>query len=144
MCPLREEAREKSVCRYVNVAASPTNKAKAEAEAGRTRWTGRSSVYAKGKALSCSYVATPRSRSHRAMGMASAGEARCVLALSSIFICILYSSVFALERKVELFSPSFRCHLDTTNEIRTVHSTAAAACQTGRDGATRHLHDKVL
>lgn len=78
MCPLREEAREKSVCRYVNVAASPTNKAKAEAEAGRTRWTGRSSVYAKGKALSCSYVATPRSRSHRAMGMASAGEARTV------------------------------------------------------------------
>ena len=35
MCPLREEAREKSVCRYVNVAASPTNKAKAEAEATR-------------------------------------------------------------------------------------------------------------
>ena len=71
MCPLREEAREKSVCRYVNVAASPTNKAKAEAEAGRTRWTGRSSVYAKGKALSCSYVATPRSRSHRAIEIAS-------------------------------------------------------------------------
>ena len=96
MCPLREEAREKSVCRYVNVAASPTNKAKAEAEAGRTRWTGRSSVYAKGKALSCSYVATPRSRSHRAMGMASAGEARCAflryLEVSYLYLHTLPSS----------------------------------------------------